>query len=200
MLLVLADAELELVPELLKEEEEVRKVLKRIGKDNTLLDNYLMGNSIRKKLPNEAGRIGFPHIAYSFVRLNEESTINDSLKVQYAIHTKQNVIIEQDDFRNVGPGYPDFTDKVEEILSGRPKSMTLLEYLEGNGILGNTAVLHPKGSTGLVVNGELNYVIGGFPEGEFNSNLGNMRKFTIYEHEVTVPAILELLHFRLFRQ
>ena len=39
---------------MLKVEEEVRKVLKRVGKDNILLDNYLMGNSIRKKLPNES--------------------------------------------------------------------------------------------------------------------------------------------------
>jgi rRNA pseudouridine-1189 N-methylase Emg1 (Nep1/Mra1 family) len=64
--------------------------------------------------------------------------------------------------------------------------------------MANTVVLHPKGDPGLVPDDKTNYIIGGFSEGDFRSDLGSLKKFSIYDKEITVPAALELLHFRLF--
>jgi rRNA pseudouridine-1189 N-methylase Emg1 (Nep1/Mra1 family) len=199
MYIILADAELELTPELLKGDVEVQNVLKGLGKENKLLDNYLMNAAINRHLKSQAKRIGFPSIAYFFYRMNEESVLNESTRLEYAIHTKQNVIIEKGDLKGTGASYVEFTERVEKILESKPRKMKLVDYLDSKDITGNTVVLHPRGSIGLVMNNELNYIIGGFPTGDFSSDLTGLRKFAIYDKEITVPAVLELLHFKLFR-
>ncbi len=200
MLIILADAELELIPEHIKSDREAAVLLKRLGKEDAILDNALLRGTVKKYYPGDVNRIGFPHIAYSFVRLSEETVLGESMNIDYAIHTKHDRIIERSSLGNTGPGYSEFIERVEEILAKKGKKVTLLEYLEQKGITGNTAVLHPSGGDGLVVNGQLNYVIGGFPEGDFRTDLGNLRRFSIHDKEITVPAVLELLHFRLFQQ
>jgi rRNA pseudouridine-1189 N-methylase Emg1 (Nep1/Mra1 family) len=199
MYFILADSELELIPEELKGDEDVRRFLRTYGKETALLDNHLMAASIRKHYPGLVNRIGFPHIAYAFSRLNEETVLNERMKIEYAIHTKNNVIIERSELRNVGAGYIEFVERVETLLQSNIRRMSLKDYVDSKGVPGNTVVLHPKGVSGLVINDQLNYVIGGFPEGDFKSDLGNLRKFSIHEREITVPAVLELLHFRLFQ-
>ncbi|MCL5407909.1 MAG: hypothetical protein M1518_00910 [Candidatus Thermoplasmatota archaeon] len=199
MFIVLADAELELVPERMRDDKEVRDLLKRMGKETAILDNYLMRDSIKRHFPNEVRRIGFPDIAYEFVRINEESPLNDSIDLEYAIHTKNNTIIEKSDFGNFGAGYPEFVERVERILIEREKRTSLMDYLESKGIIGSAAVLHPRGNPGLVITDQSNLIIGGFPNGDFVSNMGSLRKFSIHEREITVPGVLELIHFRLFQ-
>lgn len=196
MLIILADAELELLPEQIREDREAPG---RIGKDTTLLDNHLFRDSIRRHFPEEVDRIGFPHISYSFVRMNEDSVLRDSIGLDYVIHTKHDIIIESADLRGIGPSYPEFSERVGRILVDNERRMSLLEYLDSRDIRGNTVVLHPQGNPALVVNEQLNFIIGGFPTGDFRSDLGNLRKFSIHEREITVPGALELLHFRLFR-
>ncbi len=200
MLIILADAELELIPESIKRDGKVATLLKRLGKEDSILDNALLRSVIEKYYPGDVNRMGFPHIAYSFVRLNEDTVLRETMKIDYAIHTKHDRIIESSTLGNIGPGYAEFVERVEEILSKRGKRVTLLEYLEQRGITGNTAVLHPTGNKGLVFNGQLNYVIGGFPEGDFRTDLGSLRRFSIHDGELTVPAVLELLHFKLYQQ
>ncbi len=197
MIIILADAELELIPEEMKKDEDVRKYLRKMGKEDSILDNFLLRSSIGNHFPSEVNRIGFPQIAYQFYRLNEETLLGEGRKLDYAIHTKNNDIIEKVDLRDCGSSYWEFVETVEELLTKRRKRMGILEYLEEKGILGNTVVLHPRGRQDLVVNDQLNYVIGGFPEGDFRSNLEGLRKFSIHDREVTVPGILEMLHFKL---
>ena len=60
MRIILADAELELVPDGLKDDVEVKDFLKKLGKENALLDNHLMRHAIRKHFPDQAERVGFP--------------------------------------------------------------------------------------------------------------------------------------------
>ncbi|MCL5873761.1 MAG: hypothetical protein M1161_00245 [Candidatus Thermoplasmatota archaeon] len=199
MRIILADAELELVPDGLKDDVEVKDFLKRLGKENALLDNHLMRHAIRRHFPDQAERIGFPHIAYIFFRLNEESVLNESTKFEYTIHTKHNVIIEKADLKGAGTSYTEFAERVERILEGKSRTMRLIDYLGSKEITKNTVVLHPKGDTDLLVNDQLNYIIGGFPEGDFSSVLTGLRRCAIYDREMTVPAVVELLHFRLFQ-
>ncbi|MGC8561962.1 MAG: hypothetical protein ACP5NO_02020 [Thermoplasmata archaeon] len=198
MFIILADAELELVPDELKSEGEIRSILKEYGKENVLLDNSRMRTSIAKHFPGSVNRIGFPHIAYVFATLNNESVLNETVKMNYAIHTKHNVIIERSDIEGIGAGYTEFAERMEMILQKNPKRKKLVEYIEEIGTPGNTVVLHPNGKSGLVVNDQFNYVIGGFPEGDYRSDLGNLKKFSLHDNEITVPGILELLHFKLF--
>jgi rRNA small subunit pseudouridine methyltransferase Nep1 len=200
MLIVLADAELELVPEEMMRDELIRAIGRKEGKKDLLLDNFTMRKSIKKHFPGQEGRVGFPHISYLFVRMNEESLLNDYMKLDYAIHTKGNIIIEKRDLEGMGAGYEEFKRRMEEILEQGRKRMSLLEYLNFRGVEGNTVVLHPGGNEGLLVNDQLNYVMGGFPEGDFSSDLGSMRKFSIYGREATVPGIVEILHFKLYQQ
>jgi rRNA small subunit pseudouridine methyltransferase Nep1 len=199
MHIILADSELELIPDALKADNEIRDMQKRRGKEDILLDNYLMRTSIRRHLPGRVDRVGFPSIAYAFFRMNEESVLKDTLKLEYAIHTKQGIILERRDLEGIGASYSEFVERVEDILTGSHRTMKLVDYLENLDIAGNTVVLHPKGRKDLVMNDQLSYVIGGFPEGDFISDLSGLRKFSIYEKEITVPAVLELLHFRLFQ-
>lgn len=199
MLIVLADAELELIPDLMRADEEILCLKSEKGDLDILLDNALMKKSIQKHFPKETERMGFPHIAYLFARMNEESLINDTYPLDYSIHTKHNLIIERGDISGIGAGYTEFKARVEELLVKKEKRMALSDYLESRDILANTVVLHPKGRRDVITNDQLNFIIGGFPEGDFKSNLGNLRKLSIHDREVTVPGALELLHFRLFQ-
>ncbi|MEM0135910.1 MAG: hypothetical protein QXU18_11930 [Thermoplasmatales archaeon] len=199
MYIILADAELELIPDELKNEDEVKSILKKKGKETALLDNYELGYSISKRFHGYANRMGFPHIAYVFAKLNEESVLNETTELDYAIHTKNDVIIRKSDLSGIGAGYNEFAERVEHLLLSNPKRMSLLQFVKTIGGIENTVVLHPKGKSGLVVNDEMNYIIGGFPEGNYMSDLGLLEKFSIYDREITVPGVLELLHFKLFQ-
>ncbi|MEM0141553.1 MAG: hypothetical protein QXN66_05930 [Thermoplasmatales archaeon] len=200
MMIILADAELELVPNQMLVEEDVKKVLEREGKENVLLDNYEMRRAISKHFPQKVNRIGFPDIAYMFWRLSAESTISKAMNIGYAIHTKFNVIIEQNDLMGIGPSYAEFKERVEKILLGTHRKEKIIDYLRSKGILDNVVVLHPKGKDNLQYSVNLNYVIGGFPEGDFSSDLRGLPKSSIYDRELTVPAVVELLHFGIFRE
>jgi|GEM_PF-930334 rRNA small subunit pseudouridine methyltransferase Nep1 len=202
MLILLADAELELVPEQLWNEEDVIREAKSKGKEPSrmILDNHSMRNAIRRMFPGKEGRIGFPQIAYLFHIMNKETVLNGHIEVDYAIHTKHNVIIEKSDLIEGEGGYESFIEIIERMLWERSKTATVMDYLDQKGIAGNTVVLHPQGRSGLLPTAQSNYVIGGFPQGDFVSDLGKMRRFSIYEEEITVPGVLELLHFRIFKQ
>ncbi|MGC8645806.1 MAG: hypothetical protein ACP5UO_06090 [Thermoplasmata archaeon] len=198
MIILLADAELELVPPAMLRDKEVQDVLRREGKENVLLDNHVMKESILRHFPERAGRIGFPDIAYMFWRMNRETVLQEKKEIEYAIHTKWNVIIETRDLEGIDPSYMAFKERVEELLSNPRRESPLLGYLRSKGVLENTMVLHPLGQEGIPISSNSNYVIGGFPEGDFISDLGNMKKVSLHREEITVPSVIEILHFRLF--
>lgn len=200
MLIILADAEVELIPEVMREDAEIKEKLKSEGKTEILLDSSTMEKAIEKFFPLEAGRIGFPYIAYMFYRMNEETLLKDRTELEYVIHTKNGIILEMEEFKDCGIGYQNFKDVLEEKLVKNRKRISLLQYLDSRTMTGHTVVLHPLGRKDVVINDQLNFIIGGFPNGDFRSDLGNIRKFSIYDREVTVPAVLELLHFRIFQQ
>jgi len=198
MIVLLADAELELLPDVMLQELEIQDILRRLGKDNILLDNHSMKKYISKYFPGNLRRMGFPDIAYMFWRMNEESVLRDVMNINYAIHTKWNIIIEREDLLGIEPSYLAFKERVEEILSRPRKKSSALEYLKSKGKIENTVVLHPRGEECLPISGDMNYVIGGFPEGDFISEFIDIRKLRLHRDELTVPAVLEILHFRLF--
>ncbi|MEM4212741.1 MAG: hypothetical protein QXO63_00285 [Thermoplasmatales archaeon] len=197
-MIILADAELELVPDEILNEDDVKSIVEKEGRKNILLENCKMRRSIEKFFPKSSNRIGFPDIAYMFYRMNEESAVMREMNIGYAIHTKMNIVIEDKDLRGIGPSYFEFKERVEEILSENHKKISLMEYLKSKGIEKNTVVLHPKGRRPLPRKTGISYVIGGFPQGDFVSNISYLDLFSIHEEELTVPAVLELLHFNLF--
>lgn len=202
MFILLADSELELVPEEMQVEACVRGAALSRGKDASemLLDNYLMREAILKHNPLQLNRIGFPHISYLFHVLNSESILSGSIHLEYAIHTKNNIVIEGEELRQARKGFDQFRDVVEKLLAGESKKSSLIDYLDRKGALDNSVVLHPNGGTGLITTDRLNYIIGGFPQGDFISDLGPLRLFSLYQNEITVPAVVELLHSKLISQ
>ncbi|MEM0138838.1 MAG: hypothetical protein QW100_03835 [Thermoplasmatales archaeon] len=197
-MIILADAEIELVPDEILNEEDVKSIVNKEGKKNILLENYRMRRSIEKFFPQSSGRVGFPDIAYMFYRMNEESAMMREMNIEYAIHTKMNVVIEDKDLRGIGSSYFEFKERVEDILSGSHRKIALMDYLKSRGIERSTVVLHPNGRSPLPRKTGISYVIGGFPQGDFVSNISDLDSFSIHEEELTVPAVLELLHFNLF--
>lgn len=200
MKFLLADTEIELIPPLMHSENLVVESCKRKGKSpqNCILDYFEFPNLIKKYFPEKEKRMARLYIPYFFARLNEESVVGNYLPVDYAVHTKNNIIIERDEIGDI-VDYDSFKNELENKLNNPRRISHLNDYLstwEDREI----AVLHPRGRRIKRFNRESILIIGGFAEGDYLSDLKNFNKVSVYDKELTVPATLELVHSMLINQ
>ncbi len=200
--LIIADAELELIPKKMLHDPSIRKIASKNHKnaDEMLLDSNYMHSSIDKYFPGKSNRFGRPDIIYIFLEMAMESILNKNKLLDVYIHTKNNFIININPEVNVPKSYNRFTGLIEDlfrkkIIENNGKTLLslhdgeLLPFLEK--LDGKTIVLSPGGNKSKIseiINADtINVVIGGFSEGDFITNLyEKYNAYSIFNKELTI--------------
>ncbi len=185
LIMILADAELELVPEEFWDNRSVIKNAKRRKKkpSKILLDSSLHQSAFKDE--TEAQRRGRPDIVYSFLTLCLDSVANAEGKLTTAVHTRNDELIEVAPDIRLPKSYNRFAGLMEELfdkgavpekkpLLTMTKDMTLESVLERYKPE-TTICFSPDGEmVDLIplfseVKRPVACIIGGFAEGDFSS-------------------------------
>lgn len=206
--LVLADAELELVPPQLAGHPQVAQSARRLGVSPTrmLLDSSLHYAALRGA--PEGGRRGRPDLVHFFLLTVLESIPNKLGVVRVLVHTRHDELIRVAPETRLIRNYNRFCGLVQQLFStGRVGDPTLLLVLERErrlpDVLSETGadrvlVLHPKGDARRpdrlfsADDAERNVaaVIGGFPSGDYRSPLPDRaERVSIHPEPLTVWTV-----------
>ncbi len=201
--LILADAELELVPRTITGHPSVRTSAKRRGHspDAILLDSSLHHPAL-KKFP-EGERRGRPDIAHLFTLLCLDSVLNVQSQLRVIIHTRNDDVIHIDPATRIPKNYPRFVGLVEDLFAkgAVPEGQPLLT-LERGLTLERLLAACPAprwafSEAGERINlwselagleGDLTAVVGGFPHGDFRSPVSKLCDRVVSIHEEPLRA------------
>ncbi len=182
--LILADAELELVPETLAGHLAVRTSAKRRGRSpaSILLDSSLHHPALRR-FP-EGERRGRPDIAHLFVLLCLDSRLNLEGRLQTIIHTRNDDVLRFSRETRIPKNYIRFVGLMEDLFAkgAVPEDHPLITLERGvslekllGGLPGEKWAFSERGQTIELfeqishVKGDLVALVGGFPHGDFRS-------------------------------
>lgn len=215
--LILADAEMELIPENLLTEVDVLRDAKRRNKSpkNMLLEASMHHHAIKKEYPNEVERRGRPDIVFQFMLLNLDSVLNYEHKISIYVHTRNDDIIYINPKMRPPKNYNRFLGLMESLFQNKvlpDKQDPLLEMEKGtlkeliNKIKNKkkVIVLSPNGTSAnikrkLFEEGDV-IIIGGFSSGDYKSDVKDLgTKLSIYPQELTVWGVLLLLHSNIYQ-
>ncbi len=185
--LILAEAELELVPAALAVHPAVRTSAKRRGRSpgSILLDSSLHHPALRN-FP-EGERRGRPDIAHLFVLLCLDSRMNLAGELQTIVHTRNDDVLRFSQETRIPKNYPRFVGLMEDLFAkgrvpeDRPlitleRAVPLPQLLER--LPGETWAFTEDGETIDLfdeisqVKGDVVALVGGFPHGKFHADLG----------------------------
>ncbi|MGP6207376.1 16S rRNA methyltransferase [Cuniculiplasma sp. SKW3] len=199
------DAELELVPESMWEDYQIRKVAKNLGKkyNEMLLDSNYMHGAIERHFPGMSNRMGRPDIFHTFLNVTQDSILNKKGELRINIHTKNDKIIRISPETRIPKSYNRFAGLFEKLLSKgnlvSPDGKTLISIEDGkfHRLLrgdGTDLLLSPKGRMAkigdVIKSGNLNVIIGGFSEGDFISPIyDELDSVSIFEEELTIWTV-----------
>ncbi len=201
--LVLADAELELVPEALVGHPSVRTSAKRRGRSPAaiLLDSSLHHPALRK-FP-EGERRGRPDIVHLFILLCLDSVLNAQRQLTTVVHTRNDDVIRMAPETRIPKNYPRFVGLMEDLFQkgavpeGQPL-LTLEHKVSLEKLLSDCpAPRWAFSETGERVNlfselaaveGDLTAVVGGFPHGDFRSPVATLCDRVVSMHEEPLRA------------
>lgn len=203
--LILADSELELVPQPIQGHPAVVSYAKKRGKkpSTVLLDASYHHSAIRIKYPSEVNRRGRPDIVYFFLNLVLESPLNKSGRLKVYVHTRNNEVIFISPETRIPKSYHRFVGLIEHLFNNGavPDSKNPLMWIEKltlEALISRISpdrviVLHPNGRNEkldrLLENNtqkRLAIIIGGFPEGDYLSNVKSLSSeiVSIYNEEL----------------
>ncbi|MFW3146817.1 MAG: 16S rRNA methyltransferase [Thermoplasmatota archaeon] len=201
--LVLADAELELVPrEFWSHPAVVNNARKRKKKPSTVILDSSLHHSIFKET-EDRNRRGRPDIAYQFLLLGLDSILNLEGRLRLYIHTRNNELISISPETRLPKNFNRYVGLFEELFktgavpdgkkpllrleSGRDLGSVIDSIRGGNDSGGGWKVvlLHPEGKQhgfpdwrefggGREGRRELIVVVGGFSSGDFRSDIRNI--------------------------
>jgi len=205
--LVLADCDLELVPELLFGHPSVQSYAKKRGKKakRTLLDDNYHHSAIRQRFPSMDSELrrGRPDIVHFNLVYVLDSIPHKEEKIRIYIHTRNNQVIIPNPELRIPKSYPRFVGLMEKLLDEgiiKDKDTTLLELHRGVSLqellrdLGGRVVkFTPKGEKKKVSNvviGKTIAVVGGFSKGDFISQFDADQEVSVHEEELTSWAVI----------
>ena len=187
--LILADAELELVPPDIEGHPAIRASAKKRGRSPTsmLLDSSLHHPALRNAPEGE--RRGRPDIVHICVLLALDSILNEEGRLRTIVHTRNDDVIRFASETRIPKNYTRFVGLMEDLfakgqvpeatpLIRQERGMSLRELLVecsgeswafaegGTSVVLRTAI--PRVKSDLVV------VIGGFPHGSFRSPVADL--------------------------
>ncbi|MCK4718697.1 MAG: 16S rRNA methyltransferase [Thermoplasmata archaeon] len=194
--LVLADAELELVPEKIMGHPAVRKNAEKRGKKPalTLLDSGLHGQALRGLSDGE--RRGRPDIVHFFLLLAQDSTANIEGHLRVWVHTRNDEVIHISPETRIPHNASRFFGLMESLFQNRvvpnkDKPLLRMEKMDLEGLLkkidGKKICFHPDAPIVPLQplfeeekeKGDVTIVVGGFAEGDFLSPVSKMVDDTI---------------------
>ncbi len=198
--LVLAESELELVPDELRHHPSVTKPAKRHEKrpGRTLLDSSVHHEALRGAPEGE--RRGRPDLVHFFLLLGLDSVLNRRRALTLLVHTRHDEILRVDPSTRIMRNYNRFVGLVEQLLrTGRvPEATPLLTVEPGWTLARVLADAVPAGThkvafreTGRRVtpaeffrgraaaSPDLAAVIGGFPKGDFRADVDKLVDETV---------------------
>lgn len=201
--LVLADAEVELVPPVLAGHPAVRTSAKKRGRSpgSLLLDSSLHHPALRK-FP-EGERRGRPDIAHLFVLLCLDSVLNARGELRTIIHTRNDDVIRVAPETRIPKNYPRFVGLMEDLFQkgAVPVDKPLLTLERGVSLEkllaespGPKWVFREGGESVNLwqefakLEGDLVAVIGGFPHGDFRSPVTQLCDRIVSIHEEPLRA------------
>ena len=200
------DSELELVPEKLCDDFQIRKMAKTRDKkpEEMLLDSNYMHGAIDRAFPGKSNRMGRPDIFYHLLNVTQDSILNREGFLETVIHTKNDLIIKIDKETRIPKSYNRFTGLVEKLLkNGRvesPDGKKLMSVEKGrwNSMSRDNfqnILLSPGGKikkAGEIFDkkGDYSVFIGGFSEGDFVSPVYNeLEPVSIFRDELTIWTV-----------
>ncbi len=205
LILNIIDAELELVPEIMQDDYQIRKVAKNLGKkyDEMLLDSNYMHGAIERFFPGKSNRMGRPDIFHTLLNFTQDSILNKKNMLRVNIHTKNNQIIRIAPETRIPKSYNRFAGLMEKLLAKgdlkSPEGKTLLSIENGSweNLLSDkyeNVLLSPSGekikASDIPLSLDASVFIGGFSEGDFTSNVyEKMHPYSIFHEELTIWTI-----------
>ena len=203
--LIIADAELQTVPENMARDQAIRNIAVKNHKKPTemLLDSNYMHTTIDKHFPGESNRRGRPDIIYIFLEVAMESILNKNKMLDVYVHTRENYIIHINSETKLPRSYNRFQGLMEDLFKKRSINYSgneLLSMREGaiipflKSLDGKTVALSPEGassSLSAIINKDnLNVIIGGFSQGDYISDIyGNFPAYKIFNEELTIWSV-----------
>ena len=203
--LIIADAELQTVPENMARDRAIRNIAEKNHKKPTemLLDSNYMHTTIDKYFPGESNRRGRPDIIYIFLEVAMESILNKNKMLDVYVHTRENYIIHINSETKLPRSYNRFQGLMEDLFKKRSINYNgneLLSMREGaiipflKNLDGKTVALSPEGtssSLSAIINQDnLNVIIGGFSQGDYISDIyGNFPAYKIFNEELTIWSV-----------
>ncbi len=201
--LILADAELEVVPRALTGHPAVRTSAKKRGRSpaTILLDSSLHHPAL-KKYP-EGERRGRPDIAHLFALLCLDSVLNARGQLRTIIHTRNDDVIRFAPETRIPKNYPRFVGLMEDLFQkgAVPPDKPLISLERGMSLETLLAALPPPKwafkEGGETVNlwaefakleRDLVAVVGGFPHGDFRSPVETLCDRIVSIHEEPLRA------------
>ena len=200
------DSELELVPEKMCDDYQIRKIANTRNKrpEEMILDSNYMHGAIDRAYPGKSNRIGRPDIFYHLLNVTQDSILNRLGYLETVIHTKNDEIIRINSETRMPKSYNRFIGLMEKLLkNGKLESPDgkVLMYVEKGKWNSmdhddyGRILLSPKGKktrpSGIFRN-KNNYsvFIGGFSEGDFVSPVyRELEPISIFDDELTIWTV-----------
>jgi rRNA small subunit pseudouridine methyltransferase Nep1 len=207
--LILADSELERMPPEIAVDKAIRWSARRRGRKPTelILDSSFHYRAMRR-LPGKERR-GRPDIVHLCLLLALDSPLNLEGLLRTYVHTREDRVITVDPSTNLPRAYRRFEGLMEQLfMTGEVPPERPLLRLEESSLaklikrIGprKTIALSEKGERkgldelfeGVSVRDEVCTIVGGFPHGEFISDVEELADeiVSIYEKPLTAPAVL----------
>ncbi len=201
--LVLADAELEVVPPPLQGHPAVRTSAKKRGRSPAaiLLDSSLHHPALRTFPDGE--RRGRPDIVHLFVLLCLDSVLNAQGQLRTIVHTRNDDVIRIAPETRIPKNYPRFVGLMEDLFQrgAVPEDKPLLTLERGTPLaklLGELPAPRWAFKEGgepvnlwtafAKLEGDLVAVVGGFPHGDFRSPVAGLCDRVVSIHEEPLRA------------
>lgn len=195
--LVIAEAALELVPASLCGHPVIVKSAKKRGKppESMLLDSNF--HHVAMRMLEDAHRRGRPDIVHVVLLCALESVLNKQGGLTLYLHTRNDEVIFIDPETRIPRSYNRFCGLMEQLLEKgavkdflRVEKEGLLHLLED--MPGEKVVMHYKGDS-LTLKEDITCIVGGFPHGDFFTELPYPRMKIIDAHLPAWTVVNELL-------
>ncbi len=203
--IIIADAELELIPKELWKDSDIRDYASKRGRppEELLLDSSLMHRAIDRHFPGESRRRGRPDIFHVLLLVCQESILNKKHGLRVSIHTRDDFFISVNPESRIPRSYNRFIGVIEDLyrkgsIVADGKTLLSLERRKLSDILKQyetVRILSPTGglshaSQVVSGDGDLTVVIGGFTQGDFRSSMKSLGiQYSIFEEELTIWTV-----------
>ncbi|MHB8361444.1 MAG: 16S rRNA methyltransferase [Thermoplasmataceae archaeon] len=204
--LLIIDAELQLIPEIMKKDKTIIRIARERKKtpEDLLLDSNFMHSSIDKCYPGKSNRMGRPDIFHMLMNTALESILNKTGNMSLSIHTVENKFIRIDSGVRIPKSYNRFVGLMEKLLkkgileAPDGKILMRIEDIPLKKLLSDgkrNVVLSPTGNPvklDKILNSveDVRIIIGGFSECYLITDLSDIREnYSIFTDELTIWVV-----------